>query len=81
MPWYTYNPTGPTPYDAGNLGFYTNVGSTAPTCSGNNNFLCAIQASDISGSPDITLSLALEMTTALNNRIDTANVRLRPNVT
>lgn len=82
MPWYTYspNPTDPFPYDAGNLNSYTNVGGSPPTCPSPNNHLCSIQANDSGGKPIITLPLALEMATALNNRVDTTNVQLRPNL-
>ena len=77
MPWYIYNP-GAT--DVSNPNNYGGPLSSAPACPGANNFLCAIQANDNLGHPDLTGNIALfiEMANALNSRIDTINVKLRP---
>ncbi|MEJ5145362.1 hypothetical protein [Sphingobacterium sp. MYb388] len=73
MPWYSYI--------GGNIcspNSYTIVGSTPPPCPNPNNFLCAIQASDNSGSPIITLALICEIANAVNSRTESTNVLLRP---
>lgn len=74
MPWYTYNSG-----DIGNSNNYTNVGSTPPSCPNNNNFLCAIQASDNMSKPILTLALITEIANAVNSRTENTNVLLRQN--
>ena len=80
MPWYSFTPLGLAPYNTGDPNNYTLVGSTPPSCPAPNNFLCAIQANDNLGKPIFTQALALEMASAINNRIDTVNVQLRPTI-
>nr|WP_315398929.1 hypothetical protein [uncultured Sphingobacterium sp.] len=81
MPWYIYCPTGPAPYNACDPVFYTSVGSFPPSCPNPNNFLCAIQANDTGGNPIFTITLLCEMATAINNRLESTNVKLRPTIT
>nr|WP_315398921.1 hypothetical protein [uncultured Sphingobacterium sp.] len=78
MPWYQFNPSGSLPYDTGNTAFYDAPQTLPPSCPTPNNFLCAIQANDIGGQPDITRALALEMATAINSHLESTNVKLRP---
>lgn len=81
MPWYLFCPTGIIPpYDVCDPNNYIIVGTTPPTCPNPNNFLCAIQAMDNQGRPIITCALRCEIANAVNNRIDTTNVMLRPKV-
>lgn len=80
MPWYSYSPADSFPYDPAFLPSYTNVGLNPPSCPSPNDHLCSIQANDLGGAPIITTALALEMARALNNRVDTTNVKLRPNL-
>jgi len=76
MPWYVFNPGSfpASPCDPNN---YILVG-TAPNCPGVNNVLCAIQADDNMEHPILTAALCSEIATALQNKIDTTNVKLRP---
>ncbi|MNX98108.1 hypothetical protein D3C86_1305030 [compost metagenome] len=80
MPWYSFTPIGSAPYNTTNPNNYTLVGSTPPTCPNPNNFICAIQANDNLGKPIFTTPLLEEMVTSLNNRIESTNVLLRPNI-
>ncbi|MNL47468.1 hypothetical protein D3C87_1702590 [compost metagenome] len=73
MPWYKYNGGG-----IGNPNNFTLFGSTPPSCPDPNNRLCAIQAADNMGHPIITTALVLEISNAVNNRIETTNVLLCP---
>ncbi|MEJ5145365.1 hypothetical protein [Sphingobacterium sp. MYb388] len=73
MPWYKYNGG-----DIGNPNNYTNVGNTPPSCPNPNIRLCAIQAADNMGQPIITAALIMEISNALNNRVETTNVLLCP---
>ncbi|MGA6118308.1 hypothetical protein [Sphingobacterium anhuiense] len=77
MPWYNYAPI-TNPPTVGNPNNYTLVTSLPPNCPNPNNFLCAIQASDSSGSPVITDDLILEIANALQNRTESTNVLLKP---
>lgn len=77
MPWYLYTPI-TFPPDTCNPNNYTLVGVLPPSCPSPNNFLCAIQASDIMGLPNLTFALMCEISTALQGRIDTTNVKLKP---
>lgn len=79
MPWYEYIPVDSFPHDPGHLPSYTNVGGSPPTCPSPNDYLCAVQASDNGGKPILTSALYQEMARALNNRVDTTNVKLRLN--
>lgn len=76
MPWYIFTPSSSPgiPCDPSEYTLITGV----PVCPGVNNRLCGIQASDNSGHPIITFSLCSEIATALTNKIDTVNVRLKP---
>lgn len=78
MPWYSFTPLGAFPYDVCNPNNYTFVGINPPNCPSPNNFLCAIQASDNLGKPVLTCILFCEIANAVNNRIDSTNVLLRP---
>lgn len=80
MPWYSFTPIGATPFSPSDPNNYTLVGITPPTCPNPNNFICAIQANDNLGEPIFTVALLQEMLTALNNRTETTNVLLRPNL-
>lgn len=76
MPWYSFTPT-LSPSNPHDPNEYTLLGS-APSCPGVNNFICAIQANDNMGKPDITVELCIELLIALQNRIDRTNVKLKP---
>lgn len=75
MPWYVFQANGT---DVSNPNQYGGAQVPAPTCPGDNNFLCAIQADDNMNHPTITDALILEIANALQNRADTTNVKLRP---
>ena len=77
MPWYSYSPADAFPHNPGYLPSYTNIGSNPPTCSTPIEHLCGIQANDSGGKPIITTALALEIGQALNNGVETTNVKLR----
>lgn len=76
MPWYLFCPTG-FPANTSDPTLYQLPQSVPPNCPGQKNFLCAIQANDNSGTPIITPALALEIANALNNKIESTNVKLR----
>lgn len=76
MPWYYYTPPGP-PYDNCNDTHFTLVVGLPPGCPGANNYLCAIQAIDSAGLPIITTDLCTQIATALRDRVDTTNVKLK----
>ncbi|QQD16041.1 hypothetical protein [Sphingobacterium sp. UDSM-2020] len=76
MPWYSFTPT-LNPSEPANPNEYTLLGAV-PSCPGNNNFLCAIQANDNMGQPIIDAALLAEISLALQNRIDRTNVKLKP---
>ncbi len=76
MPWYVYNSAAS---DVSNPNNYGSPQIPAPSCPGDNNFLCAIQATDNMGDPDLTdVNLIIEIANAVNNRTETTNVKLRP---
>ncbi|MGJ1322844.1 hypothetical protein ACR780_09155 [Sphingobacterium faecium] len=76
MPWYSYIAGR---QDSGNPNNYTYVGSTPPSCPSNKLYLCAIQAQDNLGAPDLTnINLFIEIANAINNRVESTNVKLRP---
>lgn len=77
MPWYYYTPAGP-PYNPCDPNQYTLVVGLPPGCPGANNYMCALQAVDSAGQPIITPDLCAEVATALQGRIDTTNVKLKP---
>nr|WP_315398923.1 hypothetical protein [uncultured Sphingobacterium sp.] len=77
MPWYVFNPSGPSPHPIGNMAFYDAPQILPPDCPGPKISLCAIHAEDNQGEPIITTDLALEIVTALSNKEESANVRLR----
>jgi hypothetical protein len=53
------------------------VPTGTPTCSGNNK-ICTINATDDgSGHPELEPAILSEMVTALNNRTNTSNVKLK----
>ncbi|UIR57400.1 hypothetical protein LZQ00_06175 [Sphingobacterium sp. SRCM116780] len=73
MPWYSYiggSVCGPNSY--------TLVGSNPPFCPTPKKFLCAIQANDSGGQPILTFALLCEIGNALQNRMDSTNVKLKP---
>jgi len=75
MPWYVFNAGGT---DISDPNQYTLIGSTPPSCTSPKNYLCAIQTSDNMGSPNLNfLSLFFEIANALNNKMDSINVKLR----
>lgn len=78
MAWYSFTPIDSFPHNTGDPNNYTLVGSTPPNCPNPNNFLCAIEAKDNGGKPTFTINLFAEIATALDNKIETTNVRLRP---
>ncbi|UIR57396.1 hypothetical protein LZQ00_06150 [Sphingobacterium sp. SRCM116780] len=80
MPWYPYLPTGTPPYSVINTNYFGPPQAYPPACAPPHDFLCAIQATDSSGQPVITFALLEEMEFAINNRIETTNVKLRPSV-
>lgn len=70
--WFTYTGSNPT-----NPASFTPAGSTPPTCSGAEEQLCAIHAEDDANKPVLDLSIALEMAQALQNQVNTPNVKLK----
>lgn len=80
MPWYLFNPVDPFPHNTVDPNNYNLVGLIPPTCPSPNLRLCSIQAADNLGKPNFALSpnLPAEIANALNNRVDTTNVLLRP---
>lgn len=77
MPWYLYTPV-TIPGNICDPNNYTLVGIFPPLCPFPNIHLCAIQALDSMGKPIITLALACEIATALQNSLETVNVLLKP---
>ncbi|UZJ63256.1 hypothetical protein OKW96_12080 [Sphingobacterium sp. KU25419] len=77
MPWYSFTPGGGFP-DLFNPNNYTPVGSTPPSCPNLKRNLCAIQASDNTGSPIFTSSLMQEIGNAVLSKTESRNVLLRP---
>lgn len=75
MPWYVFQTNGTNPSDPNQYG---PPQITAPTCPGDNLFLCAIQANDNMGHPHIDCTLIIEIAIAIQNRTDSINVKLRP---
>ena len=51
MPWYVFNPSGPSPHPIGNMAFYDAPQILPPDCSGPKISLCAIYAEDDQGEP------------------------------
>lgn len=78
MPWYLYNPIDTFPHNTTDPNNYQLVGITPPNCPNPNNKICAIQAVDNLGLPNITTALTSEMLNAVNNSFETTNVLLRP---
>ncbi|MEN5193419.1 hypothetical protein [Sphingobacterium faecium] len=78
MPWYSYQPIDSYPHNTTDPNNYNLVGIIPPNCPNPNEFICAIQANDNLGKPIFTTALRNEMLLALNNRIETTNVLLRP---
>lgn len=69
MAWFQLtgsNPTNPSDYSP----------NPTPSCVGQNQ-ICAVQADDNGGQPDLTPELKDEMIQALHNRTPSANVQLR----
>jgi len=76
MPWYIYDAAATDVSDPNNYGSPTTL---PPVCPSPKNFLCAVQTNDISGSPDLTsFALMAEIANAINNRLESTNVKLRP---
>lgn len=80
MPWYLFCPIDPYPHNICDPNNYINVGTVPPNCPNPNIYLCAIQAKDNAGKPIITPKLCNEIVMALNNRIESAHVLLRPTI-
>lgn len=80
MPWYSFTPIDSFPHNPLSPNNYTLSGITPPSCPDPNDFICAIQAPDNAGKPNFGAApnLPAEMLTALNSRVETTNVRLRP---
>ncbi|MGA6118309.1 hypothetical protein [Sphingobacterium anhuiense] len=76
MPWYTFTPLG-MPRNPSDPNQYTLIGAP-PSCPNPNNYICSIQAMDNSGQPIITLPLLCEIAIALENRMESTNVLLKP---
>jgi len=76
MPWYEFTPT-LSPSQPANPNEYTLIPNPLP-CPGSNEVLCVIQANDNMGKPILNLALVSEIALALQNRIDTTNVKLKP---
>ena len=70
--WFTY--VGGDPNDPGS---YMEFGSNPPTCGGTAQ-LCAIQANDVSHSPDITSALQADILNATTNHRNLTDVKLKP---
>jgi len=78
MPWYEFTPAGGPPHAICDHNSYTYVGMTPPTCPTPKKSLCAIQANDSGGQPIMTYALVCEIGSALQNRMDSTNVMLKP---
>lgn len=78
MPWYLFNPIDSFPHDVCSVYNYTLVGNTPPNCGNPNIRLCAIQTTDNWDFPLITCALYCEIANALNTKVETTNVLLRP---
>ncbi|MEN5232889.1 hypothetical protein [Sphingobacterium faecium] len=83
MPWYSFQPIDLYPHNVGSPNNYQLVGINPPNCPNPNNFLCAIQAPDNAGKPNFGAApnLILEIANAVNNRLESTNVLLRPSLT
>ncbi|QQD16042.1 hypothetical protein [Sphingobacterium sp. UDSM-2020] len=77
MAWYVFTPSGLS-RDPCDPNQYTLVGMNTPACSGVNNYLCAIQATDNMGQPIMTVMLICEIVRALENKTNSVNVFLKP---
>ncbi|WP_312398412.1 hypothetical protein [Sphingobacterium sp.] len=71
MAWFSF--TGTNPSDPSH---YTLV-SSQPSCLGTPQQLCAIQANNEDGNPDLNDAILSEMTEALNDQKNTTNVKLK----
>ena len=77
MAWYRFKPNGIL-RDPTDPNQYTLNGNVPPPCPGSNSTLCSIQAEDNMGHPIITVTLLSEIVWALENKITTVNVFLKP---
>lgn len=75
MPWYIYTLINGDICDVNN---YTLYGPTAPLCGTPKLHLCAIQANDNMGRPILTSVIVCEIASALQNKTESTNVRLKP---
>ncbi|WP_286862708.1 MULTISPECIES: hypothetical protein [Sphingobacterium] len=71
MAWFSF--TGSDPADPAD---YT-LSSSQPSCTGTPQQLCAIQATNNGGHPDLDTNILSEMVQALNNQANTTNVKLK----
>jgi hypothetical protein len=78
MPWYLYTP-GLVP-NISDPNQYGPPLAIPPNCPSPKNYLCAIQATDNSGHPWLlgNITLFIEIANALNTRMESVNVKLRP---
>lgn len=77
MAWYAYTPI-TFPGNICDSNNYTLIGIFPPVCPSPKIFLCAIQAYDNMGHPILTPVLIGEIATALQNRMESVNVLLKP---
>lgn len=71
MAWFSFTGTNPS-----NPSHYTLAGSQ-PTCTSPTQRMCALQANNVGGSPDITNALKNEIINSLENEVDGPNVKLK----
>ncbi|MGA6118310.1 hypothetical protein [Sphingobacterium anhuiense] len=76
MPWFSFTPGG-LPRNPCDPNQYTLVAGP-PSCPNPNNYLCAIQAINNFGVPIITTAVVIEIVLALENRMESTNVMLKP---
>ncbi|ERJ57342.1 hypothetical protein [Sphingobacterium paucimobilis] len=70
MAWFEL--TGSSPIAPSNYTFR----NSPPTCGGQDQ-ICAVQANNVGGQPDLTPALKDEMITALHDGVESTNVKLR----
>jgi hypothetical protein len=72
MSWFSF-----TGSQVGDPSHYT-LETAQPSCLGTPQQLCAIQATEVSGEPDLDTTILAEIAQALNTQANTTNVKLRP---
>lgn len=70
--WFPFTGTDPS-----NPAHYAAPVSTPPSCTSPTEQMCALQADDNGGQPNITNALKNEIINSLQNQVNGANVRLK----